>query len=179
VQEQPDSLLLVDSDLDEVIARTKGSQLQAPVAGERPVVDVRSSLQIGDARLGGVGEFDVVLARRQRHRAFDRDAKCAQVSACNVSGRELGSHRDHAAADVDADGSRDDGTKGRNDRTDGRALAKVGVGHQREMRKHERHARRPLRLRKRLRLQHRGPADQSLAQLLTHRAHPSVIHWRR
>ena len=49
-------------------------------------------------------------------------------------------HRDHPAADVDADRGRDDGPLRRHDRADGRALAEMAIGHDGDVAEDDRQA---------------------------------------
>jgi hypothetical protein len=88
------------------------------------------------------------------------------VGPGQVAGAELGADGDHAAADVHADRGRDDRAERRDHRADGRALAEVGVGHQRQVRVDERHRRGRLGLLAGVVLQDRGPVHQALADLL-------------
>ena len=69
-----------------------------------------------------------------------------------IRGREASFHRDHAAAVVHTDRGRDDRAGGRDDRTDARALAEMGIGHQRDVTRDEGEAARALGLGQRLRL---------------------------
>ncbi len=80
--------------------------------------------------------------------------------------RELRADGDHAAADVDPDGGRDDRPVGRDDGPDGRTLAEVGVGHQRDVRVDEGHRGGDLGLPARPLLQHGRPVHQLLPQPL-------------
>ncbi len=77
-------------------------------------------------------------------RASTSGMSAVEVLGQPVRGR-VGLDRDHAAADVDADRGGDDRTVGRDDRPDGRALADVGVGHERDVPLDEREPRRSLR----------------------------------
>ena len=71
---------------------------------------------------------------------------------------ELG--RDHAAADVDADGRRDDRTLGGDDGSDGGAETDVGIGHERDVAFDDGQARRHLRLADRAVVDVARPGDE-------------------
>ena len=78
---------------------------------------------------GGVARLVVALAHAGGHGGLDAAEERLEVVGQLVLGDvELGG--DHAAADVDADGRRDDGALGGDDRADGGADAHVGVGHE-------------------------------------------------
>jgi hypothetical protein len=80
-----------------------------------------------------------------RHRALDRRAQRPQVVG-QVLGVSVVFAGDHAAADVDADGGRDDRLQRRDHRADGRADAEVHVGHRRDVLEDDRQAGRVLQL---------------------------------
>ena len=90
----------------------------------------------------------------------------ARSRAGEVVGGELGADGHHPAADVHADRRRDDRALGRDDRADGRALAQVRVGHQRQVRVDERHRRGALGLLAGGVLQDRRPVEQACVDLL-------------
>jgi hypothetical protein len=117
--------------------------------------------------LTGVLVLDALVpaARRERDRALDRLPERAAVGRQAV-GDVLRADRDHAAADVDAHGGRDDGAEGRDDRPHGRAQAEVGVGHECDVRVDERQRRRRLRLLARARIEDRGPVDELRGEVL-------------
>ena len=81
-----------------------------------------------------------------RNGACDRAVQWLQVVG-QVTRRQVQLRCDHAAADVDTDRRRDDRALGQNDRADGRAVAEVGVRHQRDVAGDERQGGRPFRLR--------------------------------
>ena len=107
----------------------------------------------------------VVAAGRQR----TARAICScrtRGPAGEVGGGELGADGHHPAADVHADRGRDDRAVGRDDRADGRALAQVGVGHQRQVRADERHGRGAQRLLAGAVLEDGRPVQQAVVDLL-------------
>ena len=75
-----------------------------------------ADLVVAPAHAGGHGPLDAAEQRLER------------VGQLVLGDVELGG--DHAAADVDADGRRDDGALGGDHRADGGADADVGVGHE-------------------------------------------------
>ncbi|HNI24169.1 MAG TPA: hypothetical protein PLK47_15335, partial [Plasticicumulans sp.] len=83
-----------------------------------------------------------------------------------IVGHEVGAHRGHAAADVDADARRDDRPLGGDDRADGGAEAEVGVGHEGDVPGQDRQARRALGLLAGGRLEVRGPRPEAVGDLL-------------
>ena len=142
MQHGPDALLLVEADLDEVVAAAERAQM-------------RDALRLGDAWMRlfqlfqAVGEAAVGEAARNRvghallpaaleadaavgHRGLDAAAQLGEVVG-QVACRERGAHRHHAAADVHAHRRRHDGGPGGDDRADGGALAQVHVRHHRHV----------------------------------------------
>ena len=191
VQEQPDRPVLVARHLEEVVARAQGAELVAPGAGvgRGPQVDLVGQLGEPVDALLGVAAPDPLVGRAGRQRDGVRDHPAhARPVLRQVVGVQLGAHRDHAAADVDADRGRHDRAVGGDDRPDGRAEPQVGVGHEGHVRADEGHPRRPLGLLPGLRVEHRCPAQQPVADLLhgaqarrpgPRRAHPRGGRARR
>lgn len=151
-----------------MVPRAERAELQPPVARVVGRVELclrRAFLEVRDPGFGRLGDPGVVVTCRQGDRAFDADPECRQVTRRDLVLRELGAQRDHAAADVDADGRRDDRTERRDDRTDGRALSEVGVGHQRQMRIDEGQRRGGAGLVESLLVQDARPRDEPLAEV--------------
>ena len=128
----------------------------------------RRGLQRLDASRGRRREALVHAARRQRDRPLDRLAAAspATLAAAHLLRRPLRADGDHAAADVHADGGRDDRAQRRDDGADRRALAQVGVGHEGQVRVDERHGRGGDCLGPGVLLEDRCPADQPRAEVL-------------
>src|SRR5690606_21173060 len=72
----------------------------------------------------------VVRVESDRNSSLDARAECGERIR-KIAGGELGANRAHAAADVDADGRRDDRCSSRDDRADRCTLAEVDVRHDR------------------------------------------------
>ena len=134
-------------------------------AGSKPA-SAASAAQLLEPLLGVLAADRAVRGTGvERDGPLDRLAHRLAVAG-QVAGGVLGAHGDHAAADVHADGGRDDRTEGRDDRPDGGTQAEVCVGHQRDVRVDERHRGRLLRLRARVVLEDRRPADERRGQVL-------------
>src|ERR1017187_3579915 len=136
VQEQPDPVLLVEADFDEMVPGSERSELEPPV--RRDALGATGSfpaLQLIDPgrRLIAVNR-GVVLARGQWDRVLNSLAEHGQVITLEVARGELGADSDHAAANVDSNASWHDRAEGRDHGTDGRTLAEVAVAHQRDVR---------------------------------------------
>jgi hypothetical protein len=133
-----------------------------------------------------VADSGVVLAGRQRERVLDGHPEVSQAAETpDILDAELRAHRDHAAADINANARGHDGAKRRNDRSDGGAEPEVGVRHQRQVRVDKRHAGCPLGLLSSPRLQDGRPVHQALRQLL-HVLYPAgraaaclPVYWSR
>ncbi len=136
-------------------------------AGSKPAL-LGHGLELRDPRRGGRDDLVVLRARRQRDGTLDLLTQFTQRAGCGIQigARELRTHGDHAAADVDADGCGHDGTQRRDDRPDGRAETQVGIGHERQVRVDERHRRGRARLRFGVVLEDAGPAEQPGGDLL-------------
>ena len=80
-----------------------------------------------------------LLVRRvaDRHGLLDRQPQRQQI-VWQVIGGEVGASGDHAAADIDADGGRDDRALGRDHRADRRTLAVMHIRHYRDVFEDER-----------------------------------------
>ncbi|OEI68909.1 hypothetical protein Cus16_1399 [Curtobacterium sp. ER1/6] len=168
VQEQPDPVLLVEGDLDEVVAGPERAELAPPAAVGAGGVEpgrLGHRLELRDPRRRRRDDLPVRRAGGQRDRPLDLLAQGLQVRR-QVGGRELRPHRDHAAADVHADGRRHDRAEGRDDRPHGRTEPEVGVGHEREVREHERHPCRRPRLLLGVLLEQGCPAQELVVDLL-------------
>jgi hypothetical protein len=148
VKEQPDGIVLVQAHLDEVVPGAQRSQLVGPVLGVVAGVEFRFLRQRGqflDARLRGGHDLAVVGTCRQRDRALDLPAYLSPVGG-EIVGVELRAHGDHAAADVDSDSCRHQRAQGGDHRSDGGALAQVGIRHEGQVRVDEGQAGGDLRL---------------------------------
>ena len=100
VQEQPDPVLLVEADLDEVVARAEGAQLEPPVRGDPlGAVDARVLLKGRHPGIGlGAVDGRVVVPRGQRDGALDGLPQCCKITtAPGIPGRELGPDGQHSA----------------------------------------------------------------------------------
>src|ERR1700752_4023097 len=100
MKEQPDAVVFVEADLDEVVPGTERSQLQPPVRGDLlSAVRAVSFFERGNAGLSvSVANASVVLSGRQGYRLLDRFAQRGQASAMlRVVGSELGANGHHAA----------------------------------------------------------------------------------
>jgi hypothetical protein len=174
VQEQPGPSLFVTGHFGKVIARSQAAQLQLPVRrraldGRQHVVAELSGqlLQFGDPPSRRVGQPRVVLPGRERDGALDLAPQRRQRAARpHLLDRPRRADGDHAAADVDADRGRDDGLAGGQHRTDRRALAQVGVGHQRDVGVHERQRGGALGLPQGLGVEDAGPVQQLVGEAL-------------
>ena len=98
-----------------------------------------SAICRGTSAPGAAVPRPAVVGAAVRHRGLDGAAQRRQVVGQLVR-REAGLHGHHAAADVDADGGRDDRALARNDAADRGAEAPVHVGHGRHVAVDERQA---------------------------------------
>ena len=150
VQERPDAVLFVEHNLDEVVAGAERAELLAPVAA-RLVVELqatqlfRSGFETLNARLRGLLHAGVVAACAEGYLMLDSLADVGQVFG-QVGAAHAGLRGDHAAADVHADGRRDDRSQRGDAGAHRRAHAEVAVGHDRDMPEDERHARQVVNL---------------------------------
>ncbi|MDT4837612.1 hypothetical protein FQZ97_713500 [compost metagenome] len=163
VQHEPDAVGLVQADLDEVVAGAQGAEVVAIVGLLQPWVlggDGPEACGQGAPGLVGGGRYVVpgaLVAPAEGlavgHGALDGAAQAMEVVR-QVGGPQGGEGGDHAAADVHAHGGGNDRADGGNHAADGRALAQVHVGHDRQVLEDEGHLRR---------------VDQLLAGFLFHR----------
>ena len=145
MQHRPDAVGFVQADLDEVIAAAQRPQLMRDAlhlvlrharhdreAVEAPH-DRRAATLERRPFLDRVVESRHVLVRREadRNRALDRGAD-RRERVGQIGGGQRGAHRDHPAADVDADRGRNDRRARRDDRSHRGALAEVHVRHHRD-----------------------------------------------
>ncbi|CAB0708765.1 hypothetical protein FRC0038_01876 [Corynebacterium diphtheriae] len=136
MQEQPDAVIFVETQLDEVVAAAQAAQLLTPIFGVTEIhAGVLSQLrELARAGLGTrVHDPAVVVSGRERNGIFDRGAQVLESEVLDIRVREVGPHGDHAAADVHADSRRDDGAQRAEDGADRRAFAKVGIRHERHV----------------------------------------------
>ena len=144
VEEGPDPVVLVQHHLDEVVSGPQGAELPAPVpvpllVEVEPAGLFGHGLELGYAWRGGLSHLLVVLPGRQGHLLLDVFPDPGEVMG-EVRPGEGCLDRDHAAADVDADGGGYDGPFGGDAGADGRAEAEVAVRHDGHMAEDERHA---------------------------------------
>ena len=85
--------------------------------------------ELGDARLGRIGDLAVVPAGGHGDAPLDAFAQAVQLLQVAALERRL--ERDHAAADVHAYRRGHDGALGRDHRADGGAFAVMAIGHHR------------------------------------------------
>ena len=142
VQHEPDALRLVETDLDEVIARAERTEVLEVVGLLQSRMALADLLEIGDQlRPAFDGKLGRVLPRAlvarmslvgaaMRDRVLDRAADLREVVR-QIARDQRGARRDHAAADIHAHRRRHDRADGRYHRTHGRTLAQVHVGHHR------------------------------------------------
>jgi hypothetical protein len=145
VQHDPHEALLVQAELDEVVAAAEGAQLLAHLLARDDLVEPE--------RLVPGPEIRRLLLDRARN---PRMAACGAVADRNgvldlaPKARErigqlvrlqarLTGH--HSAADVDTHGRRNDRADGRDDGADGRAEPEMDVRHHRDVWRHERQRR--------------------------------------
>ena len=144
VQERPGVAVLVQHNLDEVVAGAQGAQLLAPVFGDF-VVEIQAfqlggfGFQLFQAGAGGFLDAAVVVAGAERHLVLNGLADVGKVvgQVAALQGRFDGNH---PAADVHAHGGGDDGAAGGDDGADGGAHTEVAVGHHGDVPKDEGHS---------------------------------------
>ena len=153
VEHDPHPLLGIEAQLDEVVAGSQRPQMHEVVRVLEPRI-------LGDDLSEAFGELCpgidhgprriaprtlVALAApdipAMRHRRLDRGANTGKVVR-QVACDERSTRGHHAAANVDADRSRDHRAFSRDHRSDGRADPHMHVGHGRNMLEDERHLRR-------------------------------------
>ena len=145
VEEGPDPALLVQGDLDEMVARAQGPQLSPPVL-VRLVVEVQPAgpsglfLQLPDPGGGRPMHAVVVPACGEGYPFLDVFPDAPEVVG-QVVPLQGGLDRDHAAADVHAHCGGNDGPLCRDAGADGCAQPEVAVGHDRDVPEDERHLR--------------------------------------
>lgn len=140
VEEQPHVMVLVLADLDEMVARTEGAELETPVRRIRIRVEAKAFGKRfqGDHTFDRAGcELTIVFAGAQRNVLFDTLPNHTAILRQLIRA-ELGADGYHAAADIHSDGGGDDRVLGGDDAAHGGALAQVCVGHQRHVREDER-----------------------------------------
>ena len=142
MQHGPHALLLVEAHLDEVVAAAERAQVRHALRlADRRVLLLQLLEALGQAAVGEQPahrvRHAVLPAALQadaavRHRRLDAAAQLGEVVG-QVAGGKRGTHRHHAAADIDADGGRHDGAAGGDDGADGGALAQMHVRHDRHV----------------------------------------------
>jgi hypothetical protein len=126
---------LVDTQLEEVVPRAQRAELAGGLGGAISS-EVRRWLVGSHPLVGVLGHYVVALADPGR----DRPLYTAEERLQSVRQLVLGNVKfgcDHAAADVDAYGRRDDGPFGWDDRSHSGADTDVGVGHEGDMALHD------------------------------------------
>ncbi len=96
--------------------------------------------QLGRSEIPPV-DADVVVAGRERDAGLEGESQVRQIAAVDVVEGEFCSDADHSAADIDTDGGRNDSAQRGNHCSYGASHPAVGVGHQGDVRMHERHRR--------------------------------------
>src|SRR6516225_4867809 len=141
VQEEPDGLGLVDTNLDEVVAGAQGAEVVRVI----PAVELGMFFEDGLVTVFELGTPDLkiavgddvpsalvtlasVICSSVGHGFFDCGTDGVKIVR-KVAGVEIGLDGHHAAADVDADGRGDNRAFGRDDAADRCADAPVNVGH--------------------------------------------------
>ena len=159
MQHEPHRVLLVEADLDEVVAAAERAEVITVVGFREPRVVAAQLGELGlESRPCVIDESRHLAPRARiaparctavRHRALDRRAQRPEVVG-QVRCGQRGLRGDHAAADVDADRSRNDRLARREHGADGRADAVVHVRHRRDVVEHHRKPRGVLQLALRL-----------------------------
>src|SRR5712692_403960 len=126
MQHQPDPVLGVEAQLEEVVAAAQGAELVAGLwlqvaDGGGELLEVVPQLRVALHRLP-------VLLEPDRDGALDLAAQAGQRVGQVVRG-QAGAEGGEAAADIDADRRGREGALHGDDRADGRALPVVDVGH--------------------------------------------------
>ena len=136
VQDYPYRVVGVKADFNEVISGAECSEL---ARGALIQVVVDDGLVVVFAVPGFAGRgAGVATPHACGNRCFYSRKETVKVVR-KVSGLQAGLDRNHAAADVDADGGGHDCAFGGYHRSDGRAKTEMGVRHQREVTLDERH----------------------------------------
>ncbi len=152
VQHDPHGSVFVEADLDEVVARAERAQMRLRPGGRLAdlrvlfndlfelVVQPRERLGLRFSHIvpGATVVFTAIVGPAVWNALFDRRPQTSQIVR-QVGSSERGTHRHHAATEVDPDGCRNDRTLGRDDRADGRAHAPMDVGHDRDVLMNKRH----------------------------------------
>ena len=150
MQHHPYPRLLVETELDEVIAGAERAEMDKvvrllelrifvgdplePRGERRPGLDDRRWRRSPRARIAPAHLHVAPV----RHRALDRRADAFEIVR-QIGGVERRARCHHAAADVDANRGRDHRALGRDHRTYGRADTDMHVRHGGDMLEHERH----------------------------------------
>ena len=145
VQHHPDRFLLIKAKLDEVIAAAERTEL----APDARVIELADAIHDAQRVVSPYQAIDAPLQRRcsvvptRLQRGFVRmesdgnvalDLRANHRERIGEIGRFQGrAYRDHTAADVHTDGGGNDGAARGNHCADGRALAEMHVGHDRDM----------------------------------------------
>ncbi len=131
VQHDPDRVALVEAHLEEVVSRAERAELRRGLRlllrAQLHAVAVGLHPLVRHTRRPAVAPTDA----GRNHRAERADERVEVVRQLRCG--EAGLHGDHSAADVDTDSRRNHRILSRNDRTNRRAHADVGIGHQRDV----------------------------------------------
>ncbi len=151
VQHHPDPIGLIEADLDKVVACAERSQMLVVIGFQqlrialcqalkssgqpRPVrIDVRRRLMPCSFI-----PFASAAAAPVRHGLLDGAAQ-AQQAVRQIGCHQRGAYRDHATADVDADGRRNNGAQRRDHAANGGAFPQMHIRHNGHVFKNKRHA---------------------------------------
>ena len=153
VQHEPDAIGFVETHFDEVIAGAQRTEVLAVVGFLQARIPLRNAFecrqQIGPlsiCSLRGIVPGALVAAAAGRaapvwHGMLDGAAQASETVR-QVGTAQAGTGGDHAATDIHAHGSGNDGALRRDDAADGRALAQVHVRHDGKVAVDEGHTRR-------------------------------------
>ena len=135
MEEGPNPVLLVQHQLDKVVARPQGAKLPAPIlialVVELQPANLRCPcLQLLHPGPGGLFDRGIVASGGQGYLLLNGLSDFRQVLR-QVGFAQVGSDGNHAAADVHANGGGDDGPVGGDAGADSGAQAEVAVGHDR------------------------------------------------
>ena len=155
----------IRGEFDEVVARSQASELAPPGHGHHALEEfgmtVEKALHAFLEGLRAVVTHGVgpPLGHADGHVPQNRLVDSADRAVVKVTAPEVESCKAHAAADVDADGARDDGAFGRDHAAYGGAQTCMNVGHRRDVMKDERQ---------------RGRVEKLLTRLVVERLRPDV-----
>ena len=172
VQQDPDDALLVDGQLDEVVARAQRAELGRRSIG---VCQRLRRRMFGEPLERVRRRLAVPVSESRGHAASHAIDPPVQAPVRQLVDPQIEPTGGHAAPDVDADRRRDHRGLGRDHRPDRRAHAEVGVGHEGDVARDDRQPRGALGLLPRGLVELARPAEHAGGDLVGHRAvHPCV-----